>query len=151
MSGISTNGMTLATPPLTGNEQAAFDTTLPSGEQPETEAISIAQISGFVSAPKTLTDGATIALSAGTQDQLYQLTLTGNHTLANPTGLVAGQVFRVEVTQDATGARTLTYGTLFKWVGAAAPTLTTTPAAIDLLTFVYDGTVLLGSGQLHYA
>ncbi len=44
MSGIYTNGLTVATLPLTGNETAAFDTNLTQGLNPESESISTSQM-----------------------------------------------------------------------------------------------------------
>jgi hypothetical protein len=142
MSGFTTNGMTVATPPLTGIEQAAFDTQLPQGETPETEAISIAQIRGFYRPPVTLTSGTIVNTNALSGD-LFLLTLTTNATLANPTNLQAGQGWKVEVDQDTVGARTLAYGSLYIFSGSS--TLTTTASAIDLLSFTYDGTNILST------
>lgn len=47
MSGFSTNGLPLAVSPLTGVELAAFDTQLPAGETPESEAVSVDQLSTY--------------------------------------------------------------------------------------------------------
>lgn len=142
MSGYSTNGLSAATFPLTGSEQAAFDTQLTQGLNPESEAITLNQIQGFFRAPVALTDGATIAVNASLGN-LFTVTLGGNRTLSNPTNLTSGQTFRVRVTQDATGARTLAYGTNYLFSGSS--TLTTTAAAIDMITLTSDnGTRVLG-------
>jgi hypothetical protein len=97
-----------------------------------------------------LTDAANISTDASLGNT-FTVTLGGNRTLDNPTNLVAGGVYRWAVTQDGTGSRTLAYGTLFKWSGGTAPTLTTTAAAIDSITAIYDGSVLLASYTLNYA
>lgn len=149
MSGITTNGLTAATFPLTGSEQAAFDTQLTSGLNPESVAITTQQLAGFYRAPVALTDGTTIATDASLAS-LYTLTLTGNHTLSNPTNLTSGQSWRVKVVQDSTGARTLAYGTLYKF-SSAGSTLTTTVGAIDMFSFTYDGTNVLGTLSLKFA
>tara|TARA_R110002167_G_scaffold71124_3_gene200859 strand:- start:121 stop:780 length:660 start_codon:yes stop_codon:yes gene_type:complete len=73
------------------------------------------------------------------------ITLAGNGNLINPTNLVNGKSYNLIVKQDATGSRILTYGSLFKWAGGTVPTLTTTANAIDIFTFIYDGTNLYGS------
>lgn len=148
MSGYTTNGMTVATPPLTGNEQAAFDTQLPAGETPETVAITLNQIRGFYRAPATLTSGTIVNTNALLGD-FFILPLATNTTLANPTNLQAGQSWRVEVDQDTVGARTMAFGTLYKFSGSS--TLTTTASAIDLLTFTYDGTQILGTLSAKFA
>lgn len=48
MSGLYTNGMSLATLPFTGNERFPLDTQLASGAIPETEAASLSQIASFM-------------------------------------------------------------------------------------------------------
>lgn len=148
MSGFSTNGMVVAVPPLTGNEQVAFDTQLPAGETPETEAITVNMLRGFYRAPVTLTSGTIVNTNALLGD-LFVLPLATNTTLANPTNLQAGQGWKVEVDQDTVGARTMAFGTLYKFSGAS--TLTTTASAIDMFSFTYDGTNILGTLSVKFA
>jgi hypothetical protein len=64
-----------------------------------------------------LTDGATIALNAATCNNA-SVTIAGNRTLSNPTNMVAGQNLNFTVTQDATGGRTLAFGS--DYVGSVA-------------------------------
>lgn len=55
------------------------------------------------------------------------LTATGNITLSAPNGFVAGQIYVLEFTQDATGGRTLTYSGITPIAlqgGTTAPTAT---------------------------
>lgn len=73
------------------------------------------------------------------------LTLTGNATLANPGSQQAGGTYQLMVVQDATGGRTLDFGTAYKWPGGEAPTITADADAVDILTFVSDGTSLYGA------
>ena len=148
MSGFTTNGLPLATGALTGNEQAAFDTQLAQGLAPESEAISVSQLKGYFRPAVALTS-ATLVTTNALLAELYTLTLATTATLALPTNLQSGQSWKVEVTQDATGARTLAYASAYKWPGGTAPTLTTTAGAIDLLSFTYDGTIILGSSSLN--
>jgi len=64
-----------------------------------------------------------------------EVVLTGNMTLNNPTNMVAGGVYTLILTQDATGSRTLTIsGSAYKTNQTI--TLTTTPNKRDVLTFV---------------
>jgi hypothetical protein len=81
-----------------------------------------------------LTYGSTITpdFSLGNN---FSVTLTGNATLANPTNLTAGQTGSIAITQDATGSRTLAYGTNWDFSGGTAPTLTTTANATDVLAY----------------
>lgn len=88
-----------------------------------------------------LTDGVTISTDASTGN-IFTVTLAGNRTLSNPSNLAAGQRLTYIIHQDATGSRTLTYGTVFKFSNSAAPTLSTAANAIDILSCVYDGTNL---------
>jgi uncharacterized protein (DUF2141 family) len=98
----------------------------------------------------TLTDGATINWNMNTQ-QVAKVTLGGNRTMAAPSNLVDGGTYILRIIQDGTGSRTLTWNSVFKWPGGTAPTLTTTAAAIDMVTFISDGTNLYGVAQLAFA
>jgi hypothetical protein len=86
---------------------------------------------GAVSA---LADGATITPDFALANN-FSLTIGGNRTLANPTNLTAGQGGVIVITQDATGSRTLAYGSYWKFPSGTAPTLTTTAAAVDVLAY----------------
>jgi hypothetical protein len=92
--------------------------------------------------PVVLTDGATITpdLTAGMN---FSVTLAGNRTLENPTNAQPGDSGIIIVTQDATGSRTLAYGTNWKFPGGA-PTLTTAANAVDLITYFVrsNGTII---------
>ena len=91
---------------------------------------------GSVSA---LTDGATITPDFALANN-FSVTLGGNRTLANPTNLVAGQSGVIKITQDGTGSRTLAFGSYWDFAAGAAPTLTTTAAAVDILAYYVDST-----------
>ena len=67
-------------------------------------------------------------------------TLTGNLTLANPTGYTKATTINVWLTQDATGSRTLTLGAKFKKGIGMDLTLSTTASAVDFLSLVYNPT-----------
>ena len=104
------------------------------------------QIDGQVYAPyNTLTDGATITPDFNDSNNMV-VTLAGNRTMANPSNLKDGASYTIIVKQDATGGRVITsFGTAYKWAGGTAPTLSTTANAVDILTFISDGTNLYGS------
>ncbi len=85
----------------------------------------------------TLTDAATIAVSADTTD-IGVVTLGGNRTLGNPSGTPTdGQTLMIRVRQDATGTRTLAYDTKYRFSAATAPTVTSTAAETSYLLFMY--------------
>lgn len=93
----------------------------------------------------------TLSASAVTWDLASALvanasvTLDGADTI-NITNAVAGGDYSIKVIQDASGSRTVTWGTgcTWKWRGGVK-TLTTTANAIDYVTFKYDGTNCLAS------
>jgi hypothetical protein len=89
-----------------------------------------AQIGGVT----TLTDGATITPNFALNNS-FTVTLAGNRTLANPTNLVAGQSGVFIINQDATGGRTLAYGSNYDFGGGTAPTLTTAANAQDMIAY----------------
>lgn len=91
----------------------------------------------LVPAVVPLTFGATIAVNAALGN-VFAVTLTASTgTLANPTNPVDGQAIRVRVIQDATGGRTLSYGTAYDFGTAGQPALTSTPSKTDILGFEY--------------
>ncbi len=93
---------------------------------------------------QSLTDGASISWNLASQQNAH-VTLGGNRTLSNPTNLKNGGTYILRVVQDGTGSRTLAYGTAYKWPGGVAPTLSTAASAVDILTFVSDGTNMYGN------
>ena len=82
-----------------------------------------------------LTDGATITPDFSVTNN-YSVTLAGNRTLANPTNITAGQSGSIFVSQDATGSRTLAYGTNWDFAGGTAPTLSTAASSVDRIDYV---------------
>jgi hypothetical protein len=83
--------------------------------------------------------------------QDFILTATGNITLANPTITddMVGQRGCIQITQDGTGSRTLTRGTMFDTAGAAALTLSTGAGDIDLIYYhIISTTVIFLSAAL---
>lgn len=72
--------------------------------------------------------------------QVANITLTGNWTLANPTNMKAGATYMIVIKQDATGSRTLSYGSNYEFGDDGTPTLSTGANKADILTFMSDGT-----------
>jgi hypothetical protein len=100
------------------------------------ETTSSDQLEGrFAVEVATLTDGANISVDLGA-NQNFTVTLAGNRTLDNPTNIVVGQTGSIFIVQDATGSRTLSYGTDYEFAGGTAPTLTTTAAAVDRIDYI---------------
>jgi len=82
----------------------------------------------------SLTDAATITVDMSTFINAV-VTLGGNRILGSPTNEKNGQSGCIRIAQDATGSRTLTYGSEWKFAGGTAPTLSTAPGAQDFLFY----------------
>ena len=104
---------------------------------------------GFVMT--TLTDAATIQWDL-TKNQVTTVTLGGNRVLAAPTGQRAPKTYVLIAKQDSSGSRTLnTTDPTYKFPGGTSPTLSTGANAVDVLTFVSDGTSMFGVSQLNFS
>ena len=94
----------------------------------------------------TLTSDTTISVDCGLAP-VHKITL-GHNTEFNISNLGTGQTATLIITQDGTGSRTATFGTdgstAVKFAGGT-PTLSTDPAAIDVITVFNDGTNYLGN------
>ena len=90
----------------------------------------------------TVGASSTLALTNGT---VLTATLTASTpcTFTMPTA-TAGKSFILILTQAATGMTTATF-TSVKYPGGTAPTITATASAVDILTFVANGTVWYGT------
>lgn len=71
--------------------------------------------------------------------EIFDLTLTGHVTLANPTNPVDGKTIRWRIRQDATGSRTVTLGNKFVIPSSATSPLPFSTAAnkTDILAATY--------------
>lgn len=75
---------------------------------------------------------------------IYDLTLTGNVTLGNPTGIRVGGSFGMFVNQG-TGNNTMAFASYYKFEDGTAPSLTATSGARDLfLAYCYHETGVYG-------
>jgi hypothetical protein len=84
-----------------------------------------------------LTYASTLNTDASAGD-IFDVTLTGNVTLANPTNPVDGKTIRWRIRQDGAGGRSLTLGSKFQVPSSAsALTLSSTGNATDLLAATY--------------
>jgi len=123
------------------------------GQSPSTKALTASDIADdLITSAKlnytesTLTDQATVAWDASTQD-VCKLTLGGNRTMAAPTNNTTGQFISILVIQDGTGSRTLTWNAVFEFASDTAPTLTTTANLGDVFVFRYNGSKWLEVGR----
>lgn len=92
---------------------------------------------------------ASIAWNLNTA-QVAVHTATENTTLANPTNMVNGGTYILKFIQAAS-AKTLAFGNAYKWPGGVAPTVSTGSGAVDVFTFLSDGTNMYGTVQQAFA
>jgi hypothetical protein len=83
-----------------------------------------------------------------TTGAIHKVTLNVNatFTFTAPIG-VARLMLRLI---QGTGGQTATWPASVKWAGAAAPTLSTGAAAVDIVTFMWDGTNYWGVASLNF-
>jgi hypothetical protein len=94
----------------------------------------------------TLTDGATINWDVNS-GATATVTLGGNRTVAAPTNLVAGAFYALEIIQDGSGSKTLTWNSVFKFANGVAPVLSSAASARDYVVFRSNGTNLYEQGR----
>ncbi len=91
-------------------------------------------IKKIVQTINTATDGETVTFDLA-KGGIQRVTLGGNRTLAL-SNVSVGQCFVIDLIQDGTGGRTVTWFTTIKWQYGGAPTLTTTANKIDSFGFI---------------
>jgi hypothetical protein len=93
---------------------------------------------GAATTPSAVTFSATAMTVNCALSNVFTTTFTANvttaPTLSNP---IDGQTINWFITQDATGSRTITWPTSFKWSGGLVPVLSTTANSVDLLVATY--------------
>ena len=82
-----------------------------------------------------LADAATIAIDLSTFINGKVDPIAGNRTFGNPTNAKVGQTGFIRIVQDATGGRTLSFGTNWKFENGTAPSLSTAANAEDILVY----------------
>lgn len=93
---------------------------------------------GTYAAHTVITDGATQTIDCSAASD-FTWTLGANRTVSTFLNPVGGQNITIEITQDATGSRTLTWPSNVSWpTNGTAPTLTTTAAKTDIFRFKYN-------------
>ncbi len=126
----------------TGTNLAVTSTTLNTGVL----GLTLKNYKETVDTNATATGAVTLNMNNG---NVHNLTLTGNVTLTFSNAATAGlrSELMINLVQDATGSRIVTWPAAVKWAGGTAPTLTTTAAATDIMTlFTIDaGTTWFGS------
>lgn len=93
-------------------------------------------VNGSDGAKQSVAYAATVTPAPYSGEFIDVAALTGNITIANPTRYHAGQAMAVRLRQDATGGRTVTWGSLF----AVASTMPSAANAGTVFRFIHDGT-----------
>lgn len=90
----------------------------------------------------TFSTGIALDFSASNN---FQITLTGNTTLQNPTNVASGQAGVITIIQG-TGNNTMAFGSNWNYPGGSGsvPALTTTSGAVDLLVYYTRNTTNIG-------
>jgi len=118
------------------------------------------EVTGKLEVDGPATGGVTslaIASTSASMDfadgNFFNLTLAnGVDTHLDAANVAAGQTITLVVTNNATGAGTLSFSPDFKFAGGTAPTVTAATDAVDILTFVTtDATSVYGTGLLNFS
>jgi hypothetical protein len=105
-------------------------------------------------ATEVLVEAPTVAINAGLSN-LFELTLSADRVLGNPTNLQDGFTYKFRIIQDGTGGWNLTYDTAWKFPGGTPPDFSVAgpgdPAAISVMTATSDGTSLFCTFDLDFS
>lgn len=95
-----------------------------------------------------LADNATIVWDCDVNGQIVEVTLAGNRTIAAPTNVNVKTPYLLIVKQDATGGRTLSWNTAYKFAGGVVPSVSSSANAVDYFTFIgVSGNILHCTGK----
>lgn len=151
------NNSVIGTPAITGGtvDNAVMGTPAVTGGTIDSAVMGTPAITGgTLTAPNitdarytrnNFTDGGTITLDWSTGNWQHG-TLGGNRTVAMSNGQEGGK-YILQVHQDGTGSRTLTYGTEVLWPAGGTTTLSTGSADVDFIAFLCDGTNYYAVGE----
>ena len=98
----------------------------------------------YAKAQRGRVDSVTVGAANVTIDfantNIFNLTLGTNSNLNRPSNIAVGQAGTIFITQDGTGSRTLSFSSVFDFIGGTAPTLTTTASGVDRLDYIVYST-----------
>jgi len=131
-----------------GNTTVALGNTATSLGNLTTANVTVTNYVETLQAVGTVGASSTLSLATGT---VLTATLTASTpcTFTMPTA-VAGKSFILILTQASSGMTTATF-TSVKWPAGTAPTITATASAVDILSFVSNGTNWYGNAAQAFA
>ena len=129
----------ISEPDFTLPSNVAFIDTAQTFSANQTFSTELTTTSRFKQTTDTLTDQATISADLSTGN-IFEVTLGGNRTLT-ATNIDDGTYYFI-IKQDGTGTRTLSYDTMFDFMGLSDPVLQTVGGSVDHLMCVGDGSSL---------
>jgi hypothetical protein len=135
---VANGGTGLTSYTANGILYASGTGTLASGSALQWTGTNLA-VSGGASTPVVAVTFSATAMTVNCQlSNTFSTTFTANVTVAptisNPSD---GQTINWRITQDATGSRTMTWPTSFKWAGGVAGVLSTAANSVDMLVATY--------------
>lgn len=98
-------------------------------------------LEGFI-APKVveLIDAEEVAIDASLGN-VFSVTLEANRFIGNPTNPVNGQNIKIRIKQDATGGRSVGWGSDYDFGDAPEPSLSTGANMVDIVSFTYNSDI----------
>jgi len=146
----SWNGTAIANTYVAGLDQNCLTTSSPTFNDLTVDKIEANECFTFDAVQTITGDDGTTTIDWGLGNVMYFTygAFSETFTFTAPPGVAKLTLF---LKQDATGGRTATWPGTVLWPGNVAPTLTTTGAAVDIVTFIYDGTNYFGLANLNFS
>lgn len=113
---------------------------LPSGVALKASANVFTQQQAVTPYRANISGAVSIDLAATAMSNNLFLTLNGNVSSFALTNPVDGAVYNIKFIQDATGSRTISLPSAFKFAGGTAPTFSTAANAVDFMSAIYGST-----------
>lgn len=91
-------------------------------------------VQGYGESALTYTSGGTTAWDVSAAPAATVTCASGNTTMGAPSNVTAGRIYKIRIVQDST-PRTIAWNAAYKFIGAAAPTISTGSGAVDHIVF----------------
>ena len=144
LKGNGTSAFSVATDGTDYISSVVADTTPQLGGELDAQAHSI----GFTLGTATGDGTTTIDFTAGNK---FKFTFGAQNETFTFTAPSKPCSLTLMLVQDGTGSRTATWPATVKWAGGSAPTLTTDASAVDIISFLYDGTNYYAQASLNFS